>query len=73
MAGETHLNRRIDHDTHQRDSIAGHGSSIVPRGKKKYKGLFEEMNKKYNTERGSHRIIIRSISDVAIRMDTKIM
>jgi hypothetical protein len=37
------------------------------------KTLAEEMNNKYITEMGSHRIIIRCISDIATRMDTKIM
>jgi hypothetical protein len=51
----------------------GHGSLTVPRGKKKEKSLAKEMNNKYGTDRGSHRIIIKRISDITIRMATKIM
>jgi hypothetical protein len=39
----------------------------------KEKALAEEMKKKYGTERGSCRIIIKRISDVTTRMATKIM
>jgi hypothetical protein len=35
--------------------------------------MVEEMKKMYGTEIGSHKIIIKCISDVAIRMPTKIM
>jgi hypothetical protein len=41
--------------------------------KTKEKPLDEEMKKKYDTERGSRRIIIKIISDIATRMETKIM
>jgi hypothetical protein len=41
--------------------------------KKKEKELSEEMKKKYGTERGSHGIIIKWISDIATRMAMKIM
>jgi hypothetical protein len=41
--------------------------------KTKEKSLAEEMKNKYDTERGSHGIIIRHISDIATRMATKIM
>jgi hypothetical protein len=41
--------------------------------KTKEKALAKEMKKKYGTERGSRRIIIKRISDVAKRMATKIM
>jgi hypothetical protein len=39
--------------------------------KKKEKSLAEEMNKKYDTERGSSGIIIKCISDITTRMATK--
>jgi len=41
--------------------------------KTKEKELVEEMKNKYGTKRGSCGIIIKHISDVATRMDTKIM
>jgi hypothetical protein len=41
--------------------------------KMKEKSLAEEMKKKYVTERGSRRIIIKRISDVATRIATQIM
>jgi hypothetical protein len=41
--------------------------------KMKEKALAEEMTKTYGTERGSHGIIIKRISDTATRMATKIM
>jgi hypothetical protein len=41
--------------------------------KTKEKALVEEMKKKYDIERGSCGIIIKHISDIVIRMDTKIM
>jgi hypothetical protein len=41
--------------------------------KTKEKSLAEEMKKKYDTKRGSRRIIIRCISDITTRMATKIM
>jgi hypothetical protein len=34
--------------------------------------LVEEMKKTYNIERGSHGIIIKRVSDVAMRMATKL-
>jgi hypothetical protein len=39
----------------------------------KEKASVKENNKKYGTERGSHRIIIKRISDVVIRMAKKTM
>jgi hypothetical protein len=41
--------------------------------KMKEKALAEEMKKTYGTERGSHRIILKRISDATTRMATKIM
>jgi hypothetical protein len=41
--------------------------------KTKEKALAEEMKKKYDTERGTHRIIIKRISDVATKMAAKSM
>jgi hypothetical protein len=41
--------------------------------KAKEKKLDEEMKNKYGTERGSRRIIIKCISNIATRMATKIM
>jgi hypothetical protein len=41
--------------------------------KTKEKTLAEEMKKTYGTERGSRRIIIKHISDAAIRLATKLM
>jgi hypothetical protein len=41
--------------------------------KTKEKALAEEMKNKYDTERGTCRIIIKWISDIATRMATKIM
>jgi len=40
--------------------------------KTKLKALAQEMKKKYRTERGSHIIIIKRISDPATKMATKI-
>jgi hypothetical protein len=50
-----------------------HGSHKVHQGQKKEKALTKEMNNKYGTERGSRRIIIKRISDIATRMATNIM
>jgi hypothetical protein len=41
--------------------------------KTKDKALAKEMKNKYGTERGSHKIIIRCITDATTRMATKIM
>jgi hypothetical protein len=41
--------------------------------KTKEKDLTEEMKKTYGIERGSHGIIIKQISDVATRMEKKLM
>jgi hypothetical protein len=41
--------------------------------KTKEKALAEEMKNKYGTERGTHRIIIKQISDIATKMAAKIM
>ena len=41
--------------------------------KTKEKELAEEMKKKYGTERGSPRIIIKRISDAATRMTMQVM
>jgi hypothetical protein len=41
--------------------------------KTKKKALVEEMKKTYGTKRGSCRIIIKCISDTAIRLATKLM
>jgi hypothetical protein len=41
--------------------------------KTKEKALAEEMKKTYGTERGSHGIIIKRISDTTTRMETKLM
>jgi hypothetical protein len=54
-------------------AIMGHGSAQFLKDKTKEKSLTEEMKKKYDTERGMHRIIIKWISDSATRMAMKIM
>jgi hypothetical protein len=41
--------------------------------KKKAKSLVEEMNKTYNTERGSRGILIKIINDTSTRMATNLM
>jgi hypothetical protein len=73
MGGRACLDRCRAHFIYYSDSISGGESMQFLDNKTKEKALAEDMQKTYGIERGSCKIIIKHINDVATGMTTNLM